>query len=71
MLVCAVLCVLATSARAQQQKPEDPEDDKKVGLWFDQPVSFTLPHNRSLDFEFHERSDDGASNLYEYFAQGG
>ena len=64
-------CVLAISARAQQQKPEDPEDDKQIGLWLDQGVSFTLPQSRSLDIEFHERFDKGGSNLYEYFVQGG
>jgi len=59
-------------ARAQQQnEPEDPEDEKQIGLWLDQGVSTSLSANRSLDLEFHERLDEGMSNLYEYFVQGG
>jgi Protein of unknown function (DUF2490) len=72
--VIAVLCscVLAVPARAQQQKePEDPEDEKQIGLWLDQGISAGLSANKSLDVEFHERFDDGASNLFEYFVQGG
>jgi len=65
-------CVLAVPARAQQtQEPEDPEDEKQIGLWIDQGVSIDLSTNKSLDIEFHERFDDGASNFYEYFVQGG
>ncbi len=65
-------CLLAVPARAQQpQQPEDPEDDKQIGLWLDQGISTGLAVNRSLDVEFHERFDEGASNLYEYFVQGG
>ena len=70
----AVVCsfVSAVPARAQQQQqPEDPEDDKQIGLWLDQGISTGLAVNRSLDVEFHERFDEGASNLYEYFVQGG
>ncbi len=72
--VIAVLCscVLAVPARAQQQqKPEDPEDEKQIGLWLDQGISAGLSVNKSLDAEFHERFDGGASNLFEYFAQAG
>ena len=70
--VLTVCCVLAVSARAQQQqKPEDPEDEKRIGLWLDQALSTGLSSNRSLDIEFHERFDDGASNLLEYFVQSG
>ena len=72
--VLAVLCscLLAVPARAQQpQQPEDPEDEKQIGLWLDQGISTGLAVNRSLDVEFHERFDEGASNLYEYFVQGG
>jgi ferredoxin-like protein FixX len=72
--VIAVLCscVLAVPARAQQQrKPEDPEDEKQIGLWLDQGISTGLSANKSLDVEFHERFDEGASNLFEYFVQGG
>jgi hypothetical protein len=65
-------CVLAVPSRAQQQnEPEDPEDEKQIGLWLDQGVSTPLSANRSLDLEFHERLDEGMSNLYEYFVQGG
>lgn len=63
--------VLAIPARAQQQKPEDPEDEKEVGLWLDQGISASLSGNKSLEFEAHERFDEGASNLLEYFAQAG
>ena len=69
-LLCG--CFQAIPARAQQQpKPEDPEDEKKIGLWLDQGISTPFSGNKSLDLEFHERFDEGASNLYEYFAQGG
>ena len=71
--VLALLCgvFLAIPARAQQQpKPEDPEDEKKIGLWLDQGISTPFSGNKSLDVEFHERLDEGASNLYEYFVQG-
>ena len=72
VFVFAVLlgCVLVVPARAQQQ-PEDPEDDKQIGLWLDQGVSTPLSSNKSLDVEFHERFDEGGANLYEYFVQGG
>src|ERR1700743_1403465 len=69
-----VLCsfLLAGPARAQQQQlPEDPEDEKQIGLWLDQGISTGLSTNKSLEIEFHERFDEGASNLYEYFVQGG
>ena len=72
--VIAVLCscVLAVPARAQQQKePEDPENERQIGLWLDQGISTGLSANKSLDVEFHERFDEGASNLFEYFVQGG
>jgi hypothetical protein len=62
--------VLSVSARAQQL-PEDPEDDKQLGLWLDQGVSTGLSADKSLDVEVHERFDEGGVNLYEYFFQGG
>ena len=74
MLAFAVIrcCLLALPARAQRQpEPEDPEDDKQIGLWLDQGISAGLSSNKSLEAEFHERFDEGASNLYEYFVQGG
>jgi Protein of unknown function (DUF2490) len=72
LLAVLCSCILAVSARAQQQPlPEDPEDDKQIGLWLDQGISADLSANKSLEVEFHERLDEGASNLYEYFVQGG
>ena len=69
MLCCSVRVVLAVAQ--QKQEPEDPEDEKQLGLWLDQGISAGLSGNKSLEFEFHERFDEGASNLFEYFAQGG
>ena len=73
IIVLAVLCwAFATQARAQQpQPPEDPEDEKQIGLWLDQGVSTGLSANKSLEVEVHERFDEGASNFFEYFFQGG
>lgn len=73
-LVLALIgsCLLAAPARAQQQtEPEDPEDEKQIGLWLDQGISAPLSANKSVEIEFHERFDEGASNLFEYFVQGG
>jgi len=53
------------------QQPEDPENDKRLGLWLDQTISAGLQENRSLELEFHQRLDEGAENLYEYFFQAG
>lgn len=65
-------CGLVVPAGAQQQQPpEDPEDEKQVGLWLDQGISADLSENKSLEFEIHERFGEGASNFYEYFFQGG
>jgi hypothetical protein len=72
--VVAVLCswFLVVPARAQQQPaPEDPENEKQFGLWLDQGISTGLSANKSLDVEFYERFDEGATNLFEYFVQGG
>jgi len=64
--------MLALPAKGQQQPlPEDPEDDKQLGIWLDQGLSTGLSANKSLDLEVHERFDEGGSNLYEYFFQGG
>lgn len=72
ILVAIFSCVLALTAKAQQQPlPEDPEDDKQLGLWLDQGLSAGLSPKTSFESEFHERFDEGASNLYEYFVQGG
>jgi Protein of unknown function (DUF2490) len=74
IILLAAVCWYATGgqARAQQQTaPEDPEDDKKLGLWLDQGISAGLTPNKSLEIEFHERSDEVISNFYEYFVQVG
>jgi Protein of unknown function (DUF2490) len=74
MMLLATLCcyVMCSQARAQQQPaPEDPEDDKKLGLWLDQGISTGLTPTKSLEIEFHERFDEVISNLYEYFVQAG
>jgi hypothetical protein len=75
-IICALAllcsCLLVIPARAQQQpEPEDPEDEKKIGLWLDQGISTPFSSNKSLDVEFHERFDEVASNLFEYLVQGG
>lgn len=64
------VCAMTLPVQAQQQ-PEDPEDEKQVGLWLDQGVSTALWSDKSLELEFHERFDEGASNLFEYFVQAG
>lgn len=72
LMITMACCILGVVARAQQlQLPEDPEDDKRLGLWLDQGVSFGFWTNKSVEVEFHERFDEGASTLYEYFVQGG
>ncbi len=60
-------CALAVPATAQQ----DPENERALGLWLDQTISDGLSPKTSLEFEFHERFDEGASNLFEYFGQVG
>jgi Protein of unknown function (DUF2490) len=64
-------CLLAIPSIAQQQQQQDPENERRLGLWFDQAISVGLPESRSLEFEFHQRLDEGASNLFQYFFQGG
>jgi uncharacterized protein DUF2490 len=72
LLAMFYFCVLAFPAGAQQQqKPEDPEDEKQLGLWLDQGISTGFSRDKSLEAEFHQRLDEGASNLFEYFFQGG
>jgi hypothetical protein len=69
-VVCC--CIVASQAKAQQQPaPEDPEDDKKLGLWLDQGISTGLTPSKSLEIEVHERYDEVISNFYEYFVQAG
>jgi hypothetical protein len=65
-------CLLSIPAIAQPLLPQqDPEDDRKFGLWIDQAISIGLSENRSLDFAFHQRFDEGGTNLFLYFFQGG
>jgi hypothetical protein len=67
----AVLCFCLAAYPALAQQPEDPEDDKRLGLWLDQGISTGLSPKRSIEIEAHERFDNEATNLYEYFFQGG
>jgi hypothetical protein len=69
LVICT--CVVTGRAGAQQQPPEDPEDDKKLGLWLDQGISTGLTPDKSLEIEFHERYDEAITNFYEYFVQAG
>lgn len=71
LLASLCCCVMTSQARAQQRAPEDPEDDKKLGLWLDQGISNGLTPSKSLEIDFHERFDEVISNLYEYFVQAG
>jgi hypothetical protein len=74
LIVFAISCFfgLVVPIRAQQQQPpEDPEDEKQIGLWLDQGMSAGLSMNRSLEIEVHQRFDEGASSLFEYFVQAG
>jgi len=64
-------CLLTAAAKAQQLPPEDLENEKQFGLWLDQGISTRLSANKSLEVEFYERFDEGGSNLFEYFVQGG
>src|SRR5271156_3827882 len=71
VLAALFCCVMTDQARAQQEPPEDPENDKKLGLWLDQGISTGLTASKSLEIEFYERYDEVISSLYEYFVQGG
>jgi hypothetical protein len=66
-----MLCCFLLNIPAIAQQPEDPEDNQRLGLWLDQTISAGLQKNRSLELEFHQRFDEGAENLYEYFFQAG
>ena len=70
--VVVLCCVLAIPAIAQPLLPsQDPENERRWGIWLDQAISVGLSPERSLEFEFHQRLDEGATNLFEYFFQGG
>jgi hypothetical protein len=50
LTLTACCCFLALAPRAQQpQPPEDPEDNKKLGLWLDQGLSAGLWTDKSLE----------------------
>ena len=66
-----LLCFGLRMIPAAAQQPNDPENDKKLGLWIDEPISANLAPGRSLELEFHQRFDNGFSSFYEYFFQGG
>ena len=68
LLGITICSIIVAPARAQQQQPpEDPEDDKRLGLWLDQGISSGLTPSKSLETEFHERYDEVISSFYEYF----
>ena len=72
VLQAAIVVLSTIPAMAQPLLPtQDPENERRLGLWLDQTVSAGLSPNRSLEFEFHQRFDEGGTNLYEYFFQGG
>jgi hypothetical protein len=58
-VVVLCCCLLAIPAIAQRQQQQDPENERRLGLWFDQAISVGLPESRSLEFEFHQRLDEG------------
>jgi len=65
-------CLLWIPATAQPLLPtEDPEDERKLGAWFDETISIGLSENRSLEFALHQRFDEGGTNLFVYFFTGG
>ena len=57
-------CKSTAAARGSGRRETD-------GLWLDQGISAGFSANKSLEVEFHERFDEGASKLFEYFVQGG
>lgn len=73
VVLCCCLLAIAAGAQEQQllQQQEDPENERRFGLWLDEAISVGLLADRSLEFEFHQRLDEGATNLFEYFFQGG
>ncbi|ABF42960.1 hypothetical protein Acid345_3960 [Candidatus Koribacter versatilis Ellin345] len=72
LLTFAILYVLFPPyIRAQQQKPEDPEDEKNIGLWLDQAMSVPFSASNSVEVEFHQRFDEGGSRFFEHLVQTG
>jgi len=70
VLLCC--CLPAIPVRAQPILPqEDPENERKLGAWYDETLSIGLSPNRSLEFAFHQRFDEGGTNLFAYFFTGG
>jgi len=71
LVLALCFCALVVVARGQQQLPEDPDDEKRFGLWLNQEVSAGLWKNKTLEADFQQKFDEGASNLFEYHFQGG
>jgi hypothetical protein len=69
MVLC--YCLLTIPVMAQELPQQDPENERRLGLWFDQATSAGLSENKSLEFGFHQPLAEEASNLFEYFFQGG
>jgi hypothetical protein len=70
--VVVLCCLSAIPAISQPLQPQqDPENERKLGLWIDQAISIGLAENRSLEFAFHQRFDEGGTNLFVYFFTGG
>jgi hypothetical protein len=70
-LALALLCWCMTADAQSHPPPEDPEDEKRLGLWLDQGISAGIFGKQSLELEFHERFDNRARDLFDYFAQAG
>ena len=64
-------CNSGNSAAAAATAGRGSGNGAEIWLWLDEAVSTPFSPDRSLEFEFHQRLDDGASNLFEYFFQGG
>ena len=69
-VVALIGCCMASSP-AKAQQVQDPENGKQFALWLDQAASAALAKNKSFEAEVHERFDEGASHLFEYFVQAG
>jgi Protein of unknown function (DUF2490) len=66
------LFLLSIPAHAQPIPPnQDPEDERKLGLWIDQALSYSLSADKSLEIGFEQRLDEQVTNLFVYFFQAG
>jgi hypothetical protein len=66
LLLCCFLWPAVAIAQTQ-----DPENERRLGLWLDQTISAGMSPNTSMEFEFHQRFNDRGSHLFEYFFQVG